>query len=55
MPYSFHNLEKMAQNVSSAAVVVGVLRVKGKNSLHAGTNPFFQSKRSPFYKNGHNW
>ena len=30
IPYFFRKLRKMSQNLSSAAVVIGVLRVKGK-------------------------
>ena len=30
IPYFFRKLQKMSQNLSSAAVVIGVLRVKGK-------------------------
>ena len=35
MPYFFRKLGKMSQNVSSAAVVIGALRVKAWNEFES--------------------
>ena len=40
----FQKLGKMLQNLSSAAVVIGALRVKGNNSEPLGANSFLKEK-----------
>ena len=55
MPYFCQNLVKMAHNLSSDAVVIGALRVKGNISFLAKANHILQSKRSSFYEKGRNW